>query len=81
MTRWMMLWAAMGLAVGAARAQVKPPNAPTRCLINLKQVGTALMMFAQDHQGKLPKVADYKKLVEQMCAEIEKALSEESEAE
>lgn len=66
MTRWVMLWVAMSLATGAARAQVKTPNAETRCLISLKQVGTALLMFAQDHQGKLPKAADYKALNQQL---------------
>ena len=66
MTRGVMLWAAMVLAAGAAGAQVKPPNPQMRCLINLKQIGTALMMFAQEHDGKLPKAADYKALNQQL---------------
>ena len=42
------------------------PDAKMRCLINLKQMATALRMFARDHNGDLPKAANFKAMDRQL---------------
>ncbi len=40
--------------MGQVRAQARPRTQTQSCLSNLKQIATGVMMYVQDHDGKLP---------------------------
>jgi prepilin-type processing-associated H-X9-DG protein len=39
------------------RGAVRPPNPSTPCQSNLKQIGTAILQYTQDYDGRMPSLA------------------------
>src|SRR4051794_11786270 len=48
------------LAAALCRAQAQSPDAERQCLVHLKQISAAAQLYAADHEGKLPKAANFK---------------------